>query len=105
MKPGLGIVVQYNNERLFYSILDDCFFRILSSSEEHVNDLDKYANRIFTRIYADGNSHIMPIGIELHKRLKTDFLTKEEIITNKKLITGYYSDFNYKLSIDTNVDY
>lgn len=105
IKNIIGIVVEHNSERLFYSILDDCFFKILPSREERLDNSNKYTNRVFVEIYADGNSYMTPLGIQLYERLKTDFLTKEEIIANKKLIMGYFSDFDYEINIDTKVDF
>lgn len=105
IKNIIGIIVEHNNERLFYSILDDCFFRVLPSREEGLDNSSKYYNRVFVEIYADGNSHMSPVGVELYEKLKADFLTKEEIIANKKFIRGYFSDFDYEINIDTKVDF
>ena len=105
IKNIIGIIVEHNNERLFYSILDDCFFRVLPSREEGLNNSRKYYNRVFVEIYADGNLHMSHVGVELYEKLKADFLTKEEIIANKKLIRGYFSDFDYEINIDTKVDF
>lgn len=105
IKNIIGIIIEYNNEKLFYSILDDCFFKTLPSSEERINNFEKYANRIFVEVYHIDNPCISPIGVELYKKLEKDFLSKEEIIANRKLIRGYYSDFDYYTYDDNNVDY
>lgn len=100
IKNVIGIIVEHNNERLFYSILDDCFFKVLHSREERLD-----FNRVFVEIYNDDNLCIQSVGIQLHERLKTDFLTKEEIVVNKKFIRGYFSDFDYEINLDSKVDF
>lgn len=72
IKNVIGIIVEHNNERLFYSILDDCFFKVLPSGEERFD-----FNRVFVEIYTDNNLRMQSVGIQLYERLNTDFLTKE----------------------------
>lgn len=103
IKNIIGIIVKHKNENLFYSILDDCFFRMLSSYEERANNREKYLDKIFVEIY--DNHYMTPTWKKLYEETKKDFLTKEEIIANKNLIPGYYSDFDYELEMDTKVDY
>lgn len=105
IKNIIGIIIEYNNEKLFYSILDDCFFKTLPSSEERINNFEKYANRIFVEVDDINNPYITPIGVGLYKRLGKEFLTKEEIIANRQFIRGYYSDFGHDIYADNNVDY
>lgn len=105
IKNIMGIVVKHDNDNLFYSILDDCFFRILFFDEDLTNNMEKYSNRIFA-IIASEYKHYMPsIWKKLYEKVKRNFLTKEEIIANKNFITGHYSDFGYELETDTKVDY
>lgn len=106
IKNIIGIIVKHNNQNLFYSILDDCFFRIFPSCKEIANNREKYSNKVFAEIYDDR----IPIGIEIElyiKKPEKDFITKEEIIANKKMILrfGYYSDLDYEPEINTNIDY
>lgn len=106
IKNIIGIAVKHNNEDLFYSILDDCFFRILPPKEELANNKAKYLGKIFVAIYCDENNHYMiPTWKKLYEKTKKEFLTKEEIIANHTLICGYYSDFDYELEMDNKVDY
>ena len=100
IKNVIGIIVEHNNERLFYSILDDCFFKVLPSGEERFD-----FNRVFVEIYTDNNLRMQSVGIQLYEILNTDFLTKEEIVANKEFIRGYFSDFDYEINLDTKVDF
>lgn len=108
IKNIIGIVVEHYNEELFYSIFDDCFFRILPfrilpPREELVNDWGKYSNRVFVQVY--GNLFTKTVGLELFEQTQKDFLTIEELIANKNFMSGHYSDLDYGLKIDTKVDY
>lgn len=106
IKNIIGIVVEYDNQKLFYSILDDCFF--LATTLDFFKDysLDEnwmnYSNQLFAQIYS---SLSQTIGIELFENTQKYFFTKEELIANKSLISGYYSDLDYELNLNTNVDY
>lgn len=104
-KNIIGIVVKHNEEELFYSILDDCFFRILPSFN---NNYKQYSDCIFVEVY----NYIEPpfefktVGMYLYDELKKEYITKEEIINNYKCIMGYYSDFDYdKIKNDNKVNY
>lgn len=106
IKNIIGIVIKHKNETLFYSILDDCFFRVLPPKEELASIMQKYTDRIYVEIYDDSNNHYMfPTWKKLYEALKKDFFTKEEIIANQHFLPGYYSDFDYELDMDTKVDY
>ena len=100
IKNVIGVIVEHNSERLFYSILDDCFFKVLPSREERFDNLNKYSNKVFVEIY-----RMSPVGIQFFERLKKYFLTKEEIIANKRFISGYFSDFDYEINLDTKLDF
>lgn len=43
IKNIIGIKVTHKKEILFYSILDDCFFRIIPAYEELANNYENYA--------------------------------------------------------------
>ncbi|GEM_PF-4366518 len=103
IKNIIGITVEYNNELLFYSIFDDCFFRILPSKEKLATDWEKYSNQVFVEIY--GIVFNKTVGMELFERIQKEFLTKKEIFVNRDAITGHYSDLDYELIMDTKVDY
>lgn len=101
-KNIIGILVDYKNEKLFYSILDDCFFRILPPYNPITDNWKQYIGKIFVELY-----ELKTFGMELYEKLKIDYITKQELIKNKKLITfGHYSDLEYEnLNLETNVDY
>lgn len=103
IKNIIGLVVKHNDEEFFYSILDDCFFKILPSKQERISNNDIYTNKLFVEVYGI----LQSVGEVFYKKIKTDFITKDEIIKYRSLIVGYYSDFDYidKLEIDTKVDY
>lgn len=48
---------------------------------------------------------MLSTGIKLYEKLEKDFLTKEEVITSKRSIRGYFSDFDYEINLDTKVDF
>ena len=105
IKNIIGIIVKYNDEELFYSIFDDCFFRLLPSKEELIYNND---NQLFVKVYkAIPRFGYLTIGDTLYKETNLDFLTKDDIIKYKSVISGYYSDLDYidKLETDTKVDY
>lgn len=111
IKNILGITVTYHSENLFYSILDDCFFRILPFStfppydaQEQIDFYLKHPNQVFVEIYKNNDS-ISPVWLGLYDKFKKDFLTKEELIASSDIIPGYYSDFDYILETETGLDY
>ena len=92
IKNVIGIIVNHNNEKLFYSIFDDCYFRIaeIHKSIDHLLNCD---NEIFVNVY-DANA-MMPVGLSLYEKIRKDKITKEELVGYKDYITGYYSDLDY----------
>ena len=110
IKNILGIVVTYNSENLFYSILDDCFFRIIpfstfpskyNSAQEQINYYLKYSDQVFAEI----NDNNLPVWLILYDKFKKDFLTKEELIASRDILPGHYSDLDYNLETETSLDY
>lgn len=80
IKNIIGIVVEYNNENLFYSILDDCFFKIVSFNEKLADNKGKYLNKIFDEVYDGDSQYMTPIWKDLYEKTKKEFLTKKEKI-------------------------
>ena len=107
IKNIIGIVMKHNNESLFYSILDDCFFRILPSKEEPICNDDIYSNKLFVEVYDIYQMQRKTLGVWLYERLKKEYITKKDIIGYKSIISGHYSDLDYpdKIELDTKVDY
>lgn len=108
IKNIIGIIVRYNDKELFYSIFDDCFFRLLPSKEELIYNNEIYSNQLFVEVYtAIPDFGYLTIGDNLYKKTNTDFLTKDDIIKYKSFISGHYADLDYvdKLGTDTKVDY
>ena len=108
IKNIIGIIVRYNEKELFYSVFDDCFFRLLPSKEELIDNNEIYSNQLFVEVYtAIPDFGYLTIGDSLYKKTNTDFLTKDDIIKYKSFISGYYADLDYvdKLGTDTKVDY
>ena len=111
IKNIIGLKVQHKGENLFYSLLDDCFFRVFPS-----NDIYKYEHKgtqgcLLVEIYEYQAPpyELKTFGMELYNYIKKDYITKQELIEIKKdkdWLFGYQSDFSYKLlKTDTNVDY
>ena len=107
IKNVIGIVVKNNEEELFYSILDDCFFRILPTENEIINNKEYQQNRLFVEPYDQDITHIQSIGKEMIKKTNITFISKSEIIKFSPYLGCYISDFDYKDNIETNtkVDY
>ena len=108
IKNIIGIIVRYNDKELFYSIFDDCFFRLLPSKEELIYNDDIYSNQLFVEVYtASPSGWYLTIGDNLYKKINAEFLTKEDIIKYKLFISGHYADLDFvdKLETDTKVDY
>lgn len=109
IKNVIGLIVYFNNETLFYSILDDCFFRILPKFNPEKDNYKDLVGQLFIEPYKYQAPpyELKTFGMKLYDYLKKDFVTKEEIIKNKeKLLWGYYSDFDYEfLKTKTDVDY
>ncbi len=109
IKNIIGIKVIHNGEHLFYSILDDCFFRILSW--DSIKDIKKDCGRLFVQIYEYPklSSEFKMFGRGLHDYVNKDYITKEDLIKikkNNKWLFGYQSDFSYELlETDSIVDY
>ncbi len=107
IKNIIGLKVEHNSEDLFYSILDDCFFRILPKNDPSKNIWQNLQKRLFVEIYEYLPPYLKTFGMETYERLKMPYLTKEDLINNKdKLTFGYFSDFDYEnLKTSTLVDY
>ena len=107
IKNIIGIIVRHNGTELFYSILDDCFFRLLPSKEELIHNDDIYSNQLFVEVYIAIPDFCLTLGDKLYKQISTEFITKNDIIKYRSLISGHYADLDYvdKLDLDTKVDY
>ncbi len=111
IKNIIGIKVVYNDKYLFYSILDDCFFRILSQNDLSIDIWSILYGRIFVQIgeYQKFPYEIKTFGMDLYDYIGKDYVTKQEILEikkNKEWLFGYQSDFSYNLlKTDTIVDY
>lgn len=106
IKNIIGLIVVFNEEELFYSIFDDCFFRLLPSQEELTNNREQYSNRIFVDIYGRNTSCTKSLGEELYERLQIEYISKNDIRKNRKILFGYFSDLDYDLlKTETDVDY
>ncbi len=105
IKNIIGITVDYSNEKLFYSIFDDCFFRVLPSKEELDKNYESYYSKIYVEVYDKDNQYMKSTATQLYEGVQKDFLTKEEITANIKFIAGYFSDLDYELEMSTQVDY
>ena len=111
IKNIIGVKTTYNGENLFFSLLDDCFFRVFPQNVS-IKDMCKGLQRqLFVQIYEYRKPpyEFKTFGMELYDYTKKDYITKQEIIELKKdeeFLFGYQSDFSYKsLSTDTIVDY
>lgn len=108
IKNIMGIKIIHNNEYLFYSILDDCFFRVFPLDNSTSTIGKDFHGRLFVQIYND-QKPLWNFGTELYNYINKDYITKKEIIEikkNNKWLFGYQSDFDYKLlKTDTTVDY
>ena len=111
IKYIIGIKVIHNGEYLFYSILDDCFFRIFPSDIPDSKIWKDLRGRLFVRIYEyqEPPFEFKTFGMKLHDYINKDYVTKQEIIEikkNQEWLFGYQSDFSYELlKTDTKVDY
>lgn len=107
IKNVMGVIVYHNNEELFYSILDDCFFRILPSREDLIANWKQYNKSLFVELYDRDYTSIKTLGTKLYEKLSKDSLTKEEIIANKEIVflSGYFSDLDHELKTTTDVNY
>lgn len=106
IKNIIGLIVVFDNEEIFYSILDDCFFRLLPSQDELINNREQYSNRIFVEIHGRDTSYMKSLGLELYERLQTEFISKNDIKNNRVFLWGYFSDLDYDLlKTETEVDY
>ena len=94
VKNIIGIVVPRDNGYLFYSILDDCFFRTI---EEY--DYNNWPTGLRAK-------PINKPGVKLYEKFQKDFLTKEEIVRECHLTFGYCSDIEYgNYEDETLIDY
>lgn len=106
IKNVIGLTIFFNGEEYFYSIFDDCYFRLLPTQDEITNNPEKYVNKLFVDVYARNTSYMKSFGIDLYERLQIDVITKLEILENKSVLRGYFSDLDYNaLKTDTDVDY
>lgn len=109
IKNAIGLIAYYNDEKLFYSILDDCFFRILPEFNPRTDNYKGLSGHLFVELYEYQAPpyEIKTFGMQLYDFLKKDSVTKEEIIKNKgNYLWGYYSDLDYDLlKTETDVDY
>jgi len=108
IKNIIGVKVTHNGECLFYSILDNCFFRILPQNDPTKNTCENRQERLFVEIYEYQKPpyELKTLGMDLYRKIKKDSITKKEIIEYKKLLTGYFSDLDCdSLQLETNVDF
>lgn len=103
IKNIIGITINYDNDLLFYSIFDDCFFRVLPSFNKLATEGEKNFKQVFAETYSAPFNNAA--GMALFLQTKKAFLSIEEILANKDAIRGYYSDLDYGLSFETKVDY
>lgn len=98
IKNIIGIKVEYKEENLFYSILDDCFFRIFPQYDFE-NGWRDFEGRLFVNIfeYQEQPMEFKTIGMDLQKKIQKESITKPELIASKKLLRGYFSDLDYDL--------
>ena len=109
IKNIIGIKVKHNGNYLFYSILDDCFFRLLPPNDPTRDMWKELHGRLFVEIYEYIEYYLKTFGMNLYNYIKKDYITKEEIIEIEKSedwLFGYQSDFSYELlKTDNTVDY
>lgn len=105
IKNIIGIKLKYNEKEIFYSIFDECFFKIMPPSQNESDFFEKNANKVFVSPHFENNLGLNPLGMNLFEKLKKDFITKEELLANKKNLMGYYSDLDYEQSIDNRINY
>ena len=98
IKNIIGIKVEYRGKNLFYSILDDCFFRILPQYDSEIG-WRGFEGRLFVNIfeYQEPPVEIKTLGMDLHEKIKKEYITKTELISSKNLLRGYFSDLDYDL--------
>ena len=105
-KNVFGMCVLYKERKIFYSILDDCFFEIASYKNNFTNEM--YIQRyIFVELY-DRIPEYEPkiLGEKIFCQTGKEFITKEELIELKERLYGYFSDLDYDdIKKTTDVDY
>lgn len=105
-KNILGMCVVYEGRKIFYSILDDCFFEIKSYRSNFSHEM--YEQRyLFVELY-DRIPKYEPkiLGEKLFDQIGKEFVTKDELIELKEKLEGYFSDLDYDdIKRTTDVDY
>ena len=111
IKNIIGLKVANKGENLFFSILDDCFFRILPQNDFDQDILENFYERLFVQVYEYHKPpyELKTFGMELYHYIHQDYITKQEIIEIKKnqaWLFGYQSDFCFpSLNTTVTVDY
>lgn len=123
VKNIIGIRIKYNGRDLFYSIIDDCFFRVLSEEEReilrHSSDsllLKMYDlvfdNELFVEPYSykkifETDSELSPYGDQLLDNFGKTQITKDDIIDNPNILIDHFSDLEFpnRLVRETFVDF
>ena len=109
IKNIIGIKVTHNGEDLFYSILDDCFFRLLPPNDPTRDMWQELYGYLFVEIYEYIEYYVKTFGMNLYNYIKKDYITKDEIIEiekSGKWSDGYQSDFIYdSLNPFNKIDY
>lgn len=105
-KNIFGMCVVHKGRKLFYSILDDCFFEIKSyrSNFSHEMYVQRY---LFVELY-DRIPNYEPeiLGEKIFNQIDKEFVTKDELIELKEKLYGYFSDLDYDdIKRTTDVDY
>ena len=90
----------HDNERLLFSIFDDCFFRVAPLVEQSLESAGVKAGHIYAMVY-----HPSAEGMKLYNITKRENLTKDEIFALKQHIFGHYNDLDYDVSMDSDVNY
>lgn len=99
IKNIIGIKLEYNGENLFYSILDNCIFRVLPQYDPTKNVLESFLGQVFVEIYEYQAPplELKTIGMNLYEKIKKDYITRDELIMYKNYLFGHYSDLDYDL--------
>lgn len=108
IKNILGVKVEYNGENLFYSILDNCFFRILPQYDPTRNVLERLQGRLFVEVYDYQNPpfEFKTLGMDLYEKIKREYITKKDLIAFKDFLRGHFSDLDYDLQkAETDIDF
>ena len=94
-KNILGMCVVYEGRKIFYSILDDCFFEIKSYRSNFSHEM--YEQRyLFVELY-DRIPKYEPkiLGEKLFDQISKEFVTKDELIEFNVYLYVYFLELDY----------